>query len=114
MAEIARDIKNSATVARSIVGKVLTTYGVTGELYERELGAANGYFQKHFGVAVVNRAPLGLSAMQLAKASAQVELRRKLKYLHAKVIAVRTVKSTDNIGRQIETTEKSTPGMSDI
>lgn len=72
LTEVARAIRESKSIARSLVGKVLA-FGHTGDLHRRELNASVDFFAKEFGIAVDDREPLSFSPRQRADAEAQTQ-----------------------------------------
>jgi hypothetical protein len=76
LSEVADAIKVAPTMARSLVSSVLTSQGCTGEMHDRELDASVEFFAHHFGIEVVDREPVRLSADQLSVAQAQLDERK--------------------------------------
>lgn len=77
LSDVAAAIQSAPTMARDIVGKVLALQGFTGDEHRRELDASAGFFMHHFGIDVVDRAPIQLSPDQLAEAEAQLAETKK-------------------------------------
>jgi len=73
LAEVAQAIRESKSVARSLVGRVLALQGCRGDCHRRELDESVGFFAKEFGIAVDDREPLSFSPRQRADAEAQTQ-----------------------------------------
>ena len=73
LAEVAQAIRESNSVARSLVGRVLALQGCRGDCHRRELDASVGFFAQEFGIAVDDREFLSFSPRQRADAEAQTQ-----------------------------------------
>lgn len=89
LAEVAQAIRESKSVARSLVSRVLALQGCLGDFHRRELDASVGFFAKEFGIAVDDREPLSLSPQQRADAEAQTQ---RMKETFLDDVAVRAVR----------------------
>jgi hypothetical protein len=77
LAEVAEMIKESGSVPRTLVSRVLTMQGCPSDLRQRELDASVEYFANELGIAVVDRAPMAFSPKQRAAARSQVDQMKK-------------------------------------
>lgn len=91
LAEVAQAIRDSKSVARSLIGRVLALQGCRGDFHRRELDASVGVFAKEFGIAVDDREPLSLSPRQRADAEAQTQRMKETFLDDVGVRAVRRV-----------------------
>ena len=73
LAEVAQAIRESKSIARSLVSRVLALQGCPGHSHRRELDASVGFFAKEFNIAVDDREPLSFSPRQRAAAEAQTQ-----------------------------------------
>lgn len=89
LAEVAHAIRESKSVARSLVSRVLALQGCRGDFHRRELDASVGFFAEQFGVAVDAREPLSFSLRQRADAEAQT---RRMKETFFDDVGVRAVR----------------------
>lgn len=70
LAKVAQAIRTSKSIPLSVVGRVLQTYGHSHDVYQRELDASHTFFDREFGVSVVDRALITYSPAQLEIAAA--------------------------------------------
>jgi len=89
LAEVAQAIRDSKSVARSLVSRVLALEGCRGDLHRRELAASVGFFAEQFGIAVEDREPLSFSLRQRADAEAQTHCMKDAFFDDVGVRAVR-------------------------
>jgi hypothetical protein len=89
LSDVAREISTCASISSSLVAKILTAYGCTGDMHRRELEASVPFFARHFGIAVTDRKPISFSALQLATAETQLAQLKQTFFDGVRVQAVR-------------------------
>ena len=73
LSEVAEEIKECKSIARSLVVRVLAAYGCKSDEQERELHALESLFCEEFGVSVADRELICMFSAQLVRAQFAIE-----------------------------------------